>query len=285
MIAAVDSLARNPGPTTGIPDVPELRARDIARVRKAIADEGLRIEHVDSIASTNEALLARPFVESPAPPAALVAAQQSAGRGRRGRSWHGDPQASLMFSLSLEHLHRHRATAGMSLAAGVALAEALAPLVPDISVKWPNDLLRGERKCAGILVEVRRQGELERLVVGVGLNLLRPADAPAIEQRVGGLFDEAVPVSRNALLGALLGALLSMWDDFSVDGLARFVDRWRRFDALAGAEVAILDGERRLMEGRADGIDASGALRIVTTRGLRHAVVGEVSVRRLAREG
>lgn len=261
-----------------------LRADAVAR---AAGTAALAIELVEAVGSTNEALLSRPIGAAALPPVLFAAREQTAGRGRRGRSWLSDPDRCLTFSLSLErHVgSRERVLAGFSLAVGVALAESLAPRVTDLRLKWPNDLLRGGRKVSGILVETRRLGSVERVVVGIGLNLQAPARfEDEIAQPIGGLFDDGAPLpagEREQLLGEVVAGQLAMWRDFQAGGLASFVARWSRFDALAGHEVNIVEGGRTLMSGRADGIDDSGALRVCCDDGVRLANVGDVSARRV----
>ncbi len=259
-------------------------------VRAAARDERLVVEVVASIGSTNAALLDRPL-DTAHDPVLLVAREQTAGRGRRGRRWFSDPEASLAFSLSVSRrlAADARAPVGLSLAAGVALADALGAHVAGLRLKWPNDLLRGDRKCAGILVESRRTGELERIVFGIGVNLRTPAAADAIAQPVCGVFDgladvtgDAAP-SRERLLGEIAASLLAMWGVFAHDGFAPFVGRWSALDALRDRAVDIVEGERVLMSGRAVGIDDGGALRVHTVHGVQSASVGDVSARRVER--
>ncbi len=257
-------------------------------VSQAAGADALAVEVVASVGSTNEVLLSRPIGDSAAGARLMVAREQTAGRGRRGRTWFSDPDHCLTFSIALERPARadDRPLAGFSLAVGVALAEALSSHVPGLRVKWPNDLQRDGRKCAGILVETRRLGPVERVVIGIGLNLRAPErHAADIGQPAGGLFDGSdVPDRplRERLLADVAAAQLQMWSAFRQRGLSAFLERWARFDALHGHEIAILDGGRTLMAGRAAGIDDGGALRVQTPNGVMLASVGEVSARRIA---
>ena len=200
--------------------------------------------------------------ETPAQGCALFLAEhQRAGQGRQGRGWVSAPaDASLAMSLSRRFGRTPAAMSGLSLVAGIAVAEALA--VDGVGLKWPNDLVAGGRKLGGILVNLRTApGGACDAVVGIGINLALPEgagiDQPWTDlQRCG-----AAPRPRNELVAAVLDVLLPALARFDAEGLAPFLERWHRLDAYAGRQVRVLDGER-VHEGRLDGITASGALRL-----------------------
>ncbi len=243
--------------------------------------------HVAEIGSTNDELLAGEFGAEPKRPVVLRADRQVAGRGRRGRRWVSEPGAALTFSVALERRVRpgQAPLAGFSLAVGVALAEALVGDVPDLGLKWPNDLVRAGGKAGGILVETRREGGIERTVAGIGLNLL----APRIDADAAHPVDALVPTGLFERPGAFdadeLGrrCALAVWvafDDFVAHGLGAFVERWRHFDAAAGRPVVLRDAERVLARGTALGIDANGGLRIRDAAGVERSwSIGELSLR------
>ena len=136
-----------------------------------------------------------------------VADHQTAGRGRLGRTWEAPPGASLLMSVllrpDLPPERRHLATAAVALAGAAAIDEA------GPSVKWPNDLLVGDRKVAGVLAEV----DAGAVVVGIGINLNWEGDPPAngiaVNQVVGH------PVDRDTVLDGLLTALATRLGDWS----------------------------------------------------------------------
>lgn len=242
--------------------------------------------HVDEVGSTNEDLLDAPFADVAQGPVVLWADRQNAGRGRRGRRWVSDPSRALTFSIALERRVRRGdlPLAGFSLAVGVALAESLVDEVPDIQVKWPNDLLRPAGKVAGILIESRRSGAVERVVVGIGLNLLAPADPDALDLPAGalapaGLFTAATLPDAETLLRRCAQATRAAFDEFVQTGLPAFTQRWQRFDATAGRQIVLRDAGRVLAQGIALGLDAQGALRIRTSEGEQAYSIGEVSLR------
>lgn len=240
------------------------------------------VEIVAEIDSTNRELMRRPG-ELPGGVLVLLAFRQVAGRGRRGRQWLSDPRKSLTFSVAYEH-RRHPATpplSGLSLAYGVALAETVSAYVEGIGLKWPNDLIRAGRKCAGMLVETRLSGDRERIVVGTGVNLeLSPEIEQSVEQAIGGVFDPGVARPSSAeIAGRITRAYLDATDAFLGAGFPDLQARWARFDVLAGRRVRILEGGKVTLDGVADGLAAGGELRVLGPDGVVEVAVGEVSAR------
>lgn len=232
------------------------------------------VEWVATLDSTNAELLRRGDAQPDF--ALLVADAQHAGRGRRGRAWHSPPGANLYLSLYLRLPRGARQAAGLSLAAGVAAAEALHALgAGTVRLKWPNDLLAGERKLGGILVELTAAGA----VIGLGLNLRMPPGAPAFERDWCDLAQLGLDVSREAVAAALLETLLPTLERFRAHGLdAALRARWERLHAHAGRSVRILEGEHH-WEGEALGLAEDGALRVATAGGERRVHGGDVSLR------
>ncbi len=240
---------------------------------------GLRVEVVASIGSTNTELLARARSASAARPdlaprpCLLVAEHQTQGRGRQGKPWQSRAGASLTFSISLPL--SPLTWSGLSLAVGLALAEALDPpragQAPRLGIKWPNDLLLRDdtdagagpigRKLGGILIETVQAGDRRLAVVGVGLNLLPQTldpGAPALSWGQADLQalhpDQSAPAALACVAAPLLRALL----DFERAGFAPLRARFAARDLLAGQAVTTtLPG---LPGGIADGVDDSGTL-------------------------
>ena len=207
---------------------------------------------------------------------AVVADHQTAGRGRRGRSWLDRPGSSLLLSVllrpELPHRRLHLATAAMALAACSA-CERETGFLP--SVKWPNDVMAGERKLAGVLAET----ELPAVVVGIGLNLEAPAlpGPPGVE--AAGLSDVVGrSVGREALLDRLLQSLGERLGDWE-----RVAEEYRRRCATLGRTVRVqLVGET--FTGEAVDLDRSGGLVVDVGGRLRTVVAGDVVHLRPARE-
>lgn len=216
-------------------------------------------------------------------PCLLVAEAQSAGRGRLGRSWHAQAGASLTFSLSLPLAPPQ--WSGLSLAVGVALADALdAPTSaqpPRIGLKWPNDLwlldAPGQgRKLGGVLIETVAVGERRMAVVGVGLNVLPQAPAAQLASGFASLHELQPGIDAPAALRQVAAPLAAALKRFERDGLAPFAAAYRRRDLLLGQRVRSTDPA--VPEGIAEGIDEQGALLVRSQR--VHALLGgEVSVR------
>ena len=280
---------------------------------------GLSVEVVARIASTNSALLDRARVASQArdeadgpaaaqvrrstesqsfgrraadlQPCLLVAEHQTAGRGRLGRPWQSVAGASLTFSLALP---LHPADwSGLSLAVGVALADALDPMAdatvgarPRIGIKWPNDLWLMDatdagRKLGGILIETVSSGGQRLVVVGVGLNVLPLAMAAAdVNTGFGCLQELQAGVSAPDVLARVVLPLVDALHLFERSGFAAFANQFAARDVLY--QRGITTTQAGLPSGVAQGVSSSGALQVQTPAGLVLVSSGEVSVRPVA---
>jgi BirA family biotin operon repressor/biotin-[acetyl-CoA-carboxylase] ligase len=212
--------------------------------------------HFRLTGSTNER--ARALAVAGAPHGTLVTAdEQSAGRGRQGRTWSASPKSAVLMSVVLRELSET-----LPLAAAVAVCEAL-PV--EALIKWPNDVWIDGRKVAGILVEGRPQEGWA--VLGIGLNV-------AAEQFPDELHATSLRLAGSALtaeqaLDALLTALRTWLPRPSDEILAA----WRSRDALRGRSVRWSNGSK---EGVAAGVDDSGALIVETVDGRVTLDAGEV---------
>lgn len=239
-----------------------------------------RFDWLESTDSTNTALLRAGL--PPEGGAALLAEQQTAGRGRLGRRWQSVAGASLCLSVAARLPHGLAAAAGLSLAAGVAVAECLrARGAVGVGLKWPNDLYARGAKLGGLLVELGSEGGQSFAVIGLGLNLRLAADfdvgQPATDLAGCGL-DCAAPAPRAELAAALVSALLEAARLFNSEGLAPFRARYAALDIWAGRAVRVLAGGEAF-EGVLAGIDGSGALRLRQPDGERLFASAEVSLR------
>ena len=215
-----------------------------------------------------------------------LAERQSAGRGRRGRGWLSPFACSLYLSLRWPVRRPMHAIGGLSLAVGVAVAETLLALgVSNIGLKWPNDLVAGDAKLGGVLVELAaaaRPGTVA--VIGVGVNGRLSDPGASIDQPWTDLATLlGRPPDRNRLASRVLAALIDAVRCFDELGFAPFRDRYARFDALAGRRVRVLD--REPFEGVARGVAADGALLVEQGASLHRVLAGEVSVRAAAVAG
>jgi BirA family biotin operon repressor/biotin-[acetyl-CoA-carboxylase] ligase len=237
-----------------------------------------------TVDSTNRCALEQP-PSSPGRGRVWLAEHQTAGRGRRGRPWVSVYGGNLYMSLCWSFDLPMSRIGGLSLVAGAVVAEVLEQSGSlEHGLKWPNDVLVGERKMAGILLEAAGEAAGPTLaVIGIGMNLRLSDAAAAIDQPwVDWARAVGVPLSRNLLAARLIDRLTRACREFTQSGLAPFVARWSRFDILRGQRVTLLRGDETI-EGDYAGIAADGALRLVTDAGLREYHAGEVSVRRMTR--
>jgi BirA family biotin operon repressor/biotin-[acetyl-CoA-carboxylase] ligase len=205
-----------------------------------------------------------------------------------GRTWQSLRGASLTFSLSLPMAPAD--WSGLSLAAGVALAEAMDPprtgTVPRLMLKWPNDLWLadpthplGGRKLGGVLIETVPVGERRMCVVGVGLNVL-PLALDDLDTGYACLQELSCTASAPWALNLVAAALVRAMQHFERDGFASVAPAFAARDLLAGRRLTTSLSD--LPEGEAAGVDSRGALQVVAG-GRTHTVVsGEVSVRPVA---
>ena len=242
---------------------------------------GLRVQVLPEVDSTNTELMRRARAGDAAP-TLLVAEAQTAGRGRLGRPWKSksaEGHAALAFSLGLPLAPSD--WSGLSLAVGLALAEALHP---ELTIKWPNDLWWAGRKLSGILIETAASpalaGETRQVIIGIGINLDAP-DAQGLSTQPAWVREFLPGLDAPGLLARVAPSLLQTVKLFEREGFALLRDRFAARDALAGREVALSDGLR----GRAIGVSGLGALLVRTEAGTREVTSAEVSVRPVAHAG
>jgi len=244
----------------------------------------LTVEVVDTIDSTSSEL-SRRASHSDIHGHALAAEWQTAGRGRRGRGWTAVAGGSLTFSLGWRFEQGAGHLAGLTLAVGLAVAQALESAgLEGVELKWPNDLVHAGAKLGGILVELSGDALGPSLaVIGVGLNVRLPAPARrAIGQPVTdlGSLSGARPLDRDLLLGRVLAGLASALGGYASDGFAPLRAAWQRRHALHGKAVEVLLPDGGRVRGRVAGVDADGALLLDGGNRRLRFVSGEVSLRR-----
>lgn len=253
---------------------------------------GISIEVLARVDSTNNALLERvrsdgrhhgersPYGRraNDLQPCLLVAEHQTHGRGRMGRTWHSNSSSSLTFSLALPMAMAD--WSGLSLAVGVAIADALdpaGPQAPRLQLKWPNDIWLDGRKLGGILIETVAAGSQRIAVIGIGLNISQPASPTndAAFQTGYASLDELTPgISAPQVLARIARPLIETLLAFPQRGYAAWQPGFERRDLLKGQSVTAGS-----VEGIARGSNAQGELLIETSTGLQTVGGGEVSVR------
>jgi BirA family transcriptional regulator, biotin operon repressor / biotin---[acetyl-CoA-carboxylase] ligase len=259
-------------------------------------------EVLSTVGSTNQYLLDQKLTGL-CRPKLVWTHEQPSGRGRRGRTWIGQAEHSLMFSMQFCRQARLAMPGGSSplpltglpIAVGVALVETLSQYADDLQLKWPNDLQRAGRKFGGILIESRhrvmslsdRAGlqptqpwQLEQVIIGVGLNLfVDEVWHQSIGQPACGLFESASYPLRATIAAQLAQALNEAWLQFQIHALDAVLPRFQKWDALFGLPVRVLDAERLLFEGIANGLSHTGCLLVQTAEGQQEVSFGDVSVR------
>ena len=237
---------------------------DAASIARAIAASGgapRPIVVAASTVSTNDD--AKVAASTGAPDgAAFLAEAQTAGRGRGGHTWHSPPAQNLYLSVVVRPRVPAASLAPVTLAVGVAVADVLAARVGEravVAVKWPNDVLAGGRKLAGVLVEGQlRGGEVSSLVVGLGVNVHAMEFPPELAERATSLAILGVDDrgrDRSELASELIQAIDGAVRRFEEHRLAGFASAFARRDALLGQAVDVAG-----VRGVAVGIDAEGRL-------------------------
>ncbi|XOV85926.1 MAG: biotin--[acetyl-CoA-carboxylase] ligase [Pseudomonadota bacterium] len=209
-----------------------------------------------------------------------LAEQQLAGRGRRGRHWVSPFGKNIYLSIGQRLPGAASALSGLSLVVGICVVRVLRGLgLQSVGLKWPNDVLLGTGKLAGILTEIASVNrDSARVVIGIGVNLrLDAADLGQIDQPSAVIADQ-LPCERNRLVAALLDELLPELEQFSQRGFSPYREEWAGFDVFSGCEIRLLGADRETL-GINRGVDQQGNILVETAEGLEAFNAGEVSLR------
>jgi BirA family biotin operon repressor/biotin-[acetyl-CoA-carboxylase] ligase len=236
------------------------------------------IHHFASLGSTNDQLKA--MVAAPEF-SCVVADEQTAGRGRRARTWHSSPGDGLYMSVMF--LPRSDASSRLPLTgllAAVAVAETLIERgVAGVDIKWPNDVLVKERKISGVLAEAVSAGSGSlRLILGVGVNLNHRFFPPELSESATSL---AIETGEQVVVEEFRDRLLekiSQWYELWLSGAsASIIDRWSRLSTYARGQQVVVTLEDEKLTGVTDSLTEAGALRLVVDGGVRTILAGEVT--------
>jgi len=231
----------------------------------AIDVPGMRVRVLGRCTSTNELLLNDATAD-----VLLAAEEQTAGRGRRGRRWRSSAGKAVTFSMAKLVRRPLHELGGLSLAAGVGAALALRALgASEVALKWPNDLVVGDAKLGGILVQTRKQGSGVLAVIGIGINCRHDASLATRLRRPIAALESMIAVERNHLIAALGRSVLQTLALFEAQGLEPLRAEWERMHAHAGARVRVRLVDGRVITGIARGLESNGALRLQTGAGVR----------------
>jgi len=241
-----------------------------------------RFAIVDEVDSTNAYLAEHVTTNATLNGSTCLAETQLNGRGRRGRAWVATPYSNIMLSMAWQFPSGPNLVSGLSLAAGVAVLQALEEFgITGAGLKWPNDILWEQRKLAGLLADV--QGEAAgptRVILGIGINAyINPADAAHIDQAWVDLHSiTGALVDRNRLSALLMRHFKNMFELFAAKGFAPFLGPWQARHLYQDKRVRLIQGEREF-HGTVEGIDENGGLLIRHAKGKQVFHSGEISMR------
>ncbi|HYR56354.1 MAG TPA: biotin--[acetyl-CoA-carboxylase] ligase [Myxococcaceae bacterium] len=262
-------LVEVPDRITPLEIAPLLNTRDIGRL----------IHYRESVTSTN-AVAFRMANEGASHGEVVIAEEQTEGKGRRGRSWISPAGLNLYFSVILRPDLPPQRAPEITLVAAVAAAEALRGLGAPAGIKWPNDLMIGDKKVGGILTELSSDPDrIHFAILGMGFNLNAPASQfpPEIAVKATSVAEAIGANVRRAQFAVDLWARLEVWLELHADeGFAKVREAWRQLCLTLGEEVVVRTGDEQVV-GKAEDIDETGALVIQTAdRGRQRVLAGDV---------
>jgi len=236
-----------------------LNAEDIALKAPSLA---WPVHISDAIDSTNAEAL-RLVDAGCAAPFLVLAEQQTAGRGRRGRKWVSPFAQNVYYSLVLRIEGGLRQLEGLSLVVGLAVMQALRESgVQGAALKWPNDVLVGQKKIAGILLElVGDPADICHVVLGIGINVNMQKAAAVDQQWTSVQLETGFPVDRNLLVAQLGLQLQNYLERHTASGFAALQEEWEQNHLWQGRAVSLIAGVNRI-DGVVLGVDRQGALRL-----------------------
>jgi len=278
----------SPGDDSSAAPIPSDISDALARIAARLDRIGSRVVYFPCIGSTND--VAQALASSGGPEGAVVMAdEQTAGRGRRGHDWFSPPGSGLYVSVVLDPARAvadpDRAMRLITMTAGLALAEGIETQTGlRADIKWPNDLLVGRRKLAGILAEGVAPDDAGpgssralRVVLGYGINVEEAAYPPSLRDRATSLASElGRGIDRAAVLAGTLAALSTRYRDLLDGKYDAILDGWRaRAKGVAGAAVE-WDTPSGVRSGITEGVDREGALLVRSGAIIERIVSGEL---------
>jgi BirA family biotin operon repressor/biotin-[acetyl-CoA-carboxylase] ligase len=260
------------------PSVKELESRLNGLLQPSCKD--LAVFVVEETESTNADLLRLDYQEHENK-CVLLALKQSQGRGRQGRKWLSDT-GSLTFSIRWQFNRSASQLNGLTLAMAVAIIKGLQTLgVHPLSIKWPNDVLKGSGKLGGILIELGKpmSDGMTHAVIGIGINIQHPTHASELNHEVAalyeGLSEEESAQMRQETFLVLIQSLVSALTLFDAQGFLAFRQDWMAYAAWLGKKVILSSGSSGTMMG----VDQEGALLVDTDLCIERFLSGDLSLR------
>ena len=243
--------------------------------------QGFRAQLKHECSSSNDEIMALARQSADLAHKALCVAHfQTKGRGRQGRSWVNRQGECLMFSLGWTFDKPQYELGSLALVVALACRRALADIGLDVNIKWPNDLVVANDKLAGILIETARVENKTVAIIGIGINFVLPKEVENATS-VQALFQTASKqgVSVKTLLNAVLAQLDALLSEYAQNGFASCVGEYDAANRDTDRPVLLLQEGRVVHEGVVKGVDAQGALRLLTDKGEKTIVSGEISLR------
>lgn len=236
------------------------------------------IEVIDEAPSTNAVVAERARAGAPEG-LVVVADHQTAGRGRLDRTWQTPPGTAVTFSMLLRPTVPTQSWPWLPLLTGYAVDKAIKARGLDVGVKWPNDVLVGDRKVAGILVERVETATGPAAVVGVGLNVSMREDELPVPQATSLAIETGEAPDRTEVLLEVLSAIREAYDTWQVGGdlaAKRLHESYAKACVTVGRDVRVDLPDGAVLQGRATGVDPTGRLVVATADGERHVGAGDV---------
>jgi BirA family biotin operon repressor/biotin-[acetyl-CoA-carboxylase] ligase len=221
------------------------------------------------LGSTNDE--ARRLADAGAPHGTAVqASEQTAGRGRRGRAWFS-PVGNLHLSMLLDAGAEPARASELAFVAAVSLREALATLAPEatFACKWPNDILCGGAKVAGMLLENHKP----MVILGIGVNVIAAPPESEVQYKATSLAAHACAANADDVAIVVRENILAWHSRWRSDGFAPVREEWLDHAAGVGETVTVRLADARVLEGRFGGLDAGGALLLDTPDGARRPIL------------
>jgi BirA family biotin operon repressor/biotin-[acetyl-CoA-carboxylase] ligase len=252
---------------------------DAGSIEAALAPLGWAVRVYDTVGSTNAEAM-RLIDDGEALPLLVLSEQQTAGRGRRGRKWVSPFAENLYYSLALRIDGGMRQLEGLSLLVGLAVIKTLREAgVAAAGLKWPNDILVGRRKLAGILLELTGDpADVCHVVIGVGVNVNMRTSSEVDQSWTSMFLEVGCAHDRNYVASALSRNLANYMRAHKELGFAAFKEEWEHCHLWHGAEVTLLSGSGEI-HGIVLGVDAAGGLRLDVGGQERVFSGGELSLR------
>jgi len=232
------------------------------------------------VGSTNDYLLKQAAPDSGCA-IVCVAEHQTMGRGRQGRVWHSKPSSSFIYSCAWSYTSMPKDLTALTLAIGVVVQTVLTrQSYTGIQLKWPNDLLVGQAKLGGILLETKQQSGALHLVCGIGINIKKNQDEAQVERPIISLdeLSSGLSCDRNFLAAQITNGLTELLSNYPQTGFSPWQAAWQELHCMQDCQVKVISPDG-IVEGTARGVDDQGAFLLQTDAEIIKFISAEVSVR------